>query len=155
GLARIPAAQRSARAAKMLEELRVGHLARRKPGQISGGERQRVALARSLVTDPSILLLDEPLTALDAIVRSAIIADLSAWNAEHRVPIIYVTHSIQEAFALGEHVMVLEQGRIAARGTPFEVLEAPRNDTIAQLAGFENIFDATLQRTDEARGTMT
>jgi molybdate transport system ATP-binding protein len=132
----------------------VGSLARRKPAEISGGEKQRVALARSLVTDPAMLLLDEPLAALDAITKSSIIADLRAWNAAHGIPIIYVTHSLQEAFAVGEAVVVLEGGKIIARGLPMEVLDAPRQETIAQLAGFENLFDATVSQMHEDRGTM-
>jgi molybdate transport system ATP-binding protein len=155
GLAKIPARERRARAASMLDAMRVGNLVGRKPAQISGGEKQRVALARSLVTDPAILLLDEPLAALDAITKSAIVADLRAWNAAHGVPIIYVTHSLEEAFAVGESVVVLEAGKIIARGNPLEVLDAPRQETIAQLAGFENIFDATVSAIHEDRGTMT
>ncbi len=154
GLAKLPANTRRQRSVAILEQMRVGTLAKRKPAEISGGERQRVALARSLVTEPSILLLDEPLAALDAITKSAIIADLRAWNAAHGIPIIYVTHSLEEAFAVGESVVVLENGKIIAHGSPMEVLDAPRQETIAQLAGFENLFEATVAAVHEARGTM-
>jgi molybdate transport system ATP-binding protein len=154
GLSKLPANIRRERAAAILDAMRVGSLARRKPGEISGGEKQRVALARSLVTEPSMLLLDEPLAALDAIAKSSIIADLRAWNAAHGIPIIYVTHSLQEAFAVGEAVVVIEAGKIIARGRPLEVLDAPRQETIAQLAGFENLFDATISALHEDRGTM-
>ena len=154
GLAQLPAVTRRQRGAAILDAMRVGALAKRKPAQISGGEKQRVALARSLVTDPSMLLLDEPLAALDAITKSGIIADLRAWNAAHDIPIIYVTHSLEEALAVGEAVVVLEAGKIIARGNPLEVLDAPRQETIAQLAGFENLFDATVSALHEDRGTM-
>jgi molybdate transport system ATP-binding protein len=154
GLAKLSANTRRERAAVTLDAMRVGSLARRKPSEISGGEKQRAALARSLVTDPAMLLLDEPLAALDAITKSLIIADLRAWNAAHGIPIIYVTHSLQEAFAVGETVVVLEAGKIIARGHPMEVLDAPRQETIAQLAGFENLFDATVSALHEERGTM-
>ena len=154
GLAKLPAKARRARAAAILDEMKVGSLGGRKPTEISGGEKQRVALARSLVTDPAMLLLDEPLAALDAITKSAIIEDLRAWNAAHGIPIIYVTHSLEEAFAVGENVLVLEAGKIIARGHPMEVLDAPRQETIAQLAGFENLFDATVTAVHEERGTM-
>ncbi len=154
GLAKVPANTRRERAAAILDAMRVGSLARRKPAEISGGEKQRVALARSLVTDPTMLLLDEPLAALDAITKSSIIADLRAWNTAHSIPIIYVTHSLQEAFAVGEAVVVLEAGKIIARGRPMDVLDAPRQETIAQLAGFENLFDATVSALHEDRGTM-
>jgi len=155
GLAKLPAKARRERAEAILDAMRVGNLAARKPAQISGGEKQRVALARSLVTNPAVLLLDEPLAALDAIAKSSIIADLRAWNAAHAIPIIYVTHSLQEAFAVGEAVVVLEAGKIIARGSPLEVLDAPRQETIAQLAGFENLFDATVSALHDERGTMT
>jgi molybdate transport system ATP-binding protein len=127
----------------------------RLPGQISGGERQRVALARALVPNPQALLLDEPLAALDRPTRSKIIDDLRTWNEANRIPILYVTHSREEVFALGESVIVVEKGRVIARGTPQDVLGAPRHETVAQLAGFENIFDGTVIAVHLAQGTMT
>ena len=154
GIARLPAAERRARMDATLESFRIAHLLKRKPGQISGGERQRAALARSLVTDPTIMLLDEPLTALDNATKSAILDDLRKWNADHRIPIIYVTHSPNEAFALGERVVVIQAGRVIARGMPHEVLSAPRHETIAQIVGFENVFDAVVLSHDERQGTM-
>ena len=155
GLAKIPADEQRRRAAVILESLRAAHLAARFPGEISGGERQRVALARALVTDPALLLLDEPLAGLDAPAKSAIVEDLRAWNRAHQIPILYVTHDRGEVFALGERVVVLEHGRLIAQGTPHEVMNAPRQEAVAQLAGFENIFDATVEALHEAQGTMT
>jgi molybdate transport system ATP-binding protein len=114
-----------------------------------------VALARVLVTDPCALLLDEPLAALDAATKSKIIDDLRRWNEAHRIPVLYVTHSREEVIALGERVLVMENGRIIAQGTPHQVLSAPLQETVAQLAGFENIFDATVWLTHEDRGTLT
>jgi len=152
GLAR---KERERQTAAILESFRISHLGLRKPAEISGGERQRVALARALVTGPRVLLLDEPLTGLDAITKSKIIADLRAWNHEHHIPVVYVTHNRDEVFALGERVIVLENGGIAAQGTPHEVMTAPRQEMVAQLAGFENIFEATVEAADEGRGTMT
>jgi molybdate transport system ATP-binding protein len=154
GLSRLPSEQRKQRSAAILDSFRVAHLSSRLPGQISGGERQRVALARALVIDPAILLLDEPLAALDAVTKSKIVDDLRSWNQEHNVPIVYVTHSREEVFALGERVIVLENGRPVAQGTPHEMMSAPRMETVAQLAGFENIFDATVTAAHEERGTM-
>jgi molybdate transport system ATP-binding protein len=155
GLARRDAHERRRRVDSMLTSFRIAELRQRRPGEISGGERQRVALARALVTDPCVLLLDEPLAALDAATKARILDDLRAWNQAHRVPILYVTHSREEVFALGERVLVLEQGRVIAQGTPHEVMTAPRQETVAQLAGFENIFDATVVAIHEDRGTMT
>ena len=155
GLDHLAPAERSTRITAILEAFHVAHLRRRRPRDISGGERQRVALARSLVTDPCILLLDEPLAALDAPTKSRIVEDLRRWNDAHRIPILYVTHSREEVFALGDRVVVLENGRMLAQGTPHEVLTAPRQETIAQLAGFENVFDATVVAAHEDRGTMT
>ena len=155
GLARLPADERHARAAAILDAMRVGNLAARKPAEISGGEKQRAALARSIVTDPAMLLLDEPLAALDAITKSSIVEDLRAWNAAHGIPIIYVTHSLEEAFAVGEAVVVLEAGKIIARGSPLEVLDAPRQEIHRAARGFENLFDATVSALHEDRGTMT
>jgi molybdate transport system ATP-binding protein len=155
GLSHLPPAERNQRTAAILAAFRVPHLARTRPGKISGGERQRVALARALVTDPVMLLLDEPLAALDAATKSRIIDDLRAWNEAHRIPILYVTHSREEVFALGESALVLDHGRILAEGTPHEVLSAPRQETVAHLAGFENILDATVESLHADRGTMT
>ena len=154
GLASFPSAERRARVLEILKSFRIAHLRRRKPDEISGGERQRTALARSLVTSPRLLLLDEPFSALDAVTKSSLIADLRAWNAERRIPILYVTHSREEVFALGEHVIALENGRILAQGTPQEVLDAPHRKRMAQLAGFENIFDARILELHEGHGTM-
>ncbi len=155
GLAGLKAAERRQRSDAILESFRISHLRDRRPREISGGERQRVALARALVTDPCVLLLDEPLAGLDAMTKSKILDDLRAWNQAHRIPILYVTHNREEVFALGERVLVLENGRIIAQGTPHEVMSAPRQETVAQLAGFENIFDATVTAAHEDRGTMT
>jgi molybdate transport system ATP-binding protein len=154
GIANLPRAERKQRASAMFEEFRIAHLRRRFPGEISGGERQRVALARALVTDPCVLLLDEPLAALDAATKGKILDDLRQWNRAHRIPILYVTHSREEVLVLGDHVLVIENGRIIAQGTPHQVLRAPLQETVAQLAGFENIFDAVVESVHEDRGTM-
>ncbi len=154
GLAHLPQAERKTRSAAILQAFRIGSLAGRSAREISGGESQRVALARTLVTDPALLLLDEPLAALDVATKARIIDDLREWNRSHCIPILYVTHSREEVFALGESVIVLDRGRIIARGSPHEVMTAPLQETVAQLAGFENIFDATVEAVHPERGTM-
>jgi molybdate transport system ATP-binding protein len=155
GLQSLGGSERQRRSDALMASFRISNLRARQPSEISGGERQRVALARALVTDPCLLLLDEPMVALDATTKSKIIEDLRAWNNDHRIPILYVTHSREEVFALGERVLVLENGRIIAQGTPHEVMSAPRQETVAQLSGFENIFDVTVVAVHEDRGTMT
>jgi molybdate transport system ATP-binding protein len=154
GLAHLPRSERTARTTAILQAFRIAHLAQRSAREISGGEAQRTALARTLVTDPAVLLLDEPLAALDAPTKADIIGDLREWNRMHRIPILYVTHSRDEVFALGERVIVLDAGRIVAQGTPHEVMTAPTQETVAQLAGFENIFDAIVEAVRPERGTM-
>ena len=155
GIAHMPHRERSQRITSLLDAMHISHLAKRKAQSISGGESQRVALARTLVTNPEFLLLDEPLAALDAPIKARVIDDLRSWNRTHNIPILYVTHSREEVFALGERVIVLDAGRILAQGTPHEVLDAPHMETIAQLAGFENIFDGVVEAVHPARGTMT
>ena len=154
GLQKLGASERQRRSREMLEVFKIAELSGRRPAEISGGERQRVALARALVTEPRALLLDEPLAALDRPTKSSLVADLRKWNQSHRVPILFVTHNHEEVFALGDEVIVLDAGRIVAQGRPHEVMRAPRMETVAQLSGFENIFDAKVMALNETRGTM-
>ncbi len=154
GLRDAPEQERRARVAEILEMFRVEKLRERKPREISGGEKQRVALARSLVALPRVLLLDEPLTGLDAELKASIIDDLHAWNAAHKIPIFYVTHSREEVDALGERVIALEHGKIVGEGTPREVLDAPRRRRLAQAAGFENLLMGTVLDLREPDGVM-
>jgi molybdate transport system ATP-binding protein len=154
GLAHLPKDQQLERAATILEAFCVEKLRERKPGEISGGERQRVALARSLVTLPRVLLLDEPLTGLDAELKASIVDDLRAWNAAQKIPILYVTHTRDEVDALGERVIALENGRVVSEGTPHEVLDTPRRKKLAQAAGFENLLAATVIDLRESDGVM-
>ena len=154
GLADVPQPQRSARVHEALGAFRVGDLRGRKPAEISGGEKQRVALARSLVTQPRFLLLDEPLTGLDAALKSSIIDDLRAWNATRRIPVLYVTHSREEVDALGERVIAMDSGRVISEGFPRDVLDTPRHPRLAQTAGFENLLTGTVLALREPDGVM-
>jgi molybdate transport system ATP-binding protein len=154
GLADMPAPQRAPRVKAMLEAFRVEQLAKRKADEISGGEQQRVALARSLATSPKVLLLDEPLTALDEGLKKSIMEDLRRWNAAQNIPILYVTHSRAEVDALGERVIALDQGKIISIGTPHEVLDAPRRSSLAQASGFENLFSGVVTQIRETDGVM-
>jgi molybdate transport system ATP-binding protein len=112
GLADLPPGERASRVSTILPAFHVEALHARRPDEISGGEKQRVALARSLVTQPQVLLLDEPLGALDSELKTSIVGDLRAWNAAQRIPILYVTHSRDEMEALAERVIRLEGGRV-------------------------------------------
>ena len=154
GLGGIKTEDRKQRVAGALESLGILHLQKRRPAEVSGGERQRVALARALVTQPSVLLLDEPLAALDLPVRMKIADDLRRSIQSLPIPVLYVTHSRDEVFMLGERMLMLERGKIIAEGTPHQVMSAPRSETVAQLAGFENVFDAKVASIHEERGTM-
>jgi len=133
---------------------RIEHLLERRPPEISGGERQRVGLARTLVTNPRALLLDEPLTGLDRPSQSRILDDLRVWNDGQRIPIVYVTHSQREVFAIGERVLVLERGRIVADGSPELVMREPETEAMAALVGFENVFDLIVLSRIEDAGVM-
>jgi molybdate transport system ATP-binding protein len=145
---------RASRVQDLLAAFRVEHLARRKPGQISGGEAQRVALARSLVTSPRALLLDEPLKGLDSELKSAIFDDLRAWNRVRQLPILYVTHQRDEVDALSERVIAIDRGQIIAQGAPHSVLDAPRKKRLAYAAGFENHLSAVVLDVRESDGVM-
>lgn len=155
GLKDIAEHDRRARVAEILEAFRVAELRNRRPAQISGGERQRTALARSLVTAPRVLLLDEPLTGLDADLKASIVKDLRAWTAAKRIPILYVTHSREEVDALGERMIAIDNGGVVSHGAPMDVLDAPRRKRLAQAAGFENLLNATVLALREADGVMS
>lgn len=154
GLAEIAESERRARVSEILKAFHVEKQRNQKPAQISGGEKQRTALARSLVTAPRALLLDEPLTGLDAELKASIVEDLRAWNAAKRIPILYVTHSREEVDALGERVIAIESGRVAGFGAPMEVLDAPRRKRLAQAAGFENLLNGAVLDLREPDGVM-
>ncbi len=154
GISHLAPEERRRRVEELLERFHISQLCDRKPREISGGEQQRVALARSLITMPRALLLDEPLTGLEAGLKSAILEDLRAWLGAHRIPILYVTHNREEVDALGERVVALENGRIASVGAPHEVLDAPRRHRLAQAAGFENLLEGTVKDLREMEGVM-
>jgi molybdate transport system ATP-binding protein len=134
GLARLSRTERVKRVSDILERFRIAHIAKQRPGTISGGERQRVALARTLVTEPRALLLDEPMSALDIAIKREIIADLRTWIASRQIPVIYVTHILHEAFSLAEKVIVLREGRIVRQGTPAEALAGEREYLLQVLS---------------------
>ena len=136
GLAR---AERHARAAALLERVSLGALAARRPAELSGGQQQRVALARALAVEPRLLLLDEPLSALDPFLRVRMRAELKEWQTRLGLSFVHVTHSQEEAMALADLVVVMNQGRIEQQGSPHTLFNAPRTEFVARFIGGHNV----------------
>jgi putative spermidine/putrescine transport system ATP-binding protein len=134
-------AERQARALELLERVSLGHLAQRKPGELSGGQQQRVALARALITQPRVLLLDEPLSALDPFLRVQMRAELRRWQKELGLTFIHVTHSQEEAMALADQMVVMNQGVIEQTGAPSEVYNRPASEFVARFMGGHNVLE--------------
>ncbi|MBM7456115.1 putative spermidine/putrescine transport system ATP-binding protein [Oceanisphaera litoralis] len=133
------------RVAEMLEMMELGALAHRRISQLSGGQRQRVALARAIITSPRVLLLDEPLTALDALLRERLRADINSLLRKLGITAIYVTHDQDEAMALGDRIVVMEQGRVSQIGSPREIYFTPKNDFVADFIGQINVFEGQIR----------
>src|SRR6476469_4733750 len=132
---------RAARVARALELVRLSEYAERRPHQMSGGQQQRVALARALVLEPSVLLLDEPLGALDAKLRHSLRAELTSLQQEVGITFVFVTHDQEEALEMSDRLAVMDGGRIAQLGTPQEVYREPRSEFVADFLGVANLMD--------------
>jgi len=146
GLHRLAAAGRASRVAELAERFGLEDLLDRSPGQLSGGQKQRVALARALAPRPRLLLLDEPLSALDAPTREVLRGELRHLLEQSGVPAIVVTHDRIEALALGDRLAVLVDGAIRQVGPVHEVFSAPADVEVARVVGTENVFPARLVR---------
>jgi putative spermidine/putrescine transport system ATP-binding protein len=131
---------RQARAMELLERVSLGALSARKPAELSGGQQQRVALARALINEPKVLLLDEPLSALDPFLRIRMRAELKEWQTKLSMTFVHVTHSQEEAMALADLVVVMNAARIEQQGTPHEVFNAPRTEFVARFIGGHNVI---------------
>lgn len=133
-------AERQRRAEQWLDRMQISEFADRNIAQLSGGQRQRVALARSLVVEPEILLLDEPLSALDAALKVRMQSVLKNLQRETGITFVYVTHSQSEAFSMADRVVIMSRGRIEQIGTPQEIYGAPKTRFVADFLGSSNIF---------------
>jgi putative spermidine/putrescine transport system ATP-binding protein len=140
-IAGTPAPERAQRVAELAELTALPETLSRYPHQLSGGQRQRVALARALATQPRVLLLDEPLSALDAPIRQALRAEIRRIQQQVRIATIYVTHDQEEALALADRVVVMEAGRICEVGQPAEIYHRPRSAFTAAFIGSNNLLE--------------
>jgi spermidine/putrescine transport system ATP-binding protein len=125
-----------------------GH-AHKKPNQLSGGQKQRVAIARALINEPSVLLLDEPLSALDAKLRQHMLIELDTIHDKIGITFIYVTHDQQEALSVSDRLAVMNQGDVLQIGTPHEIYESPATDFVARFIGETNLFDAKVMSVEK------
>src|SRR5690606_7490810 len=150
---KMPRAQRHARADEMLSMVKLDGLGDRKPGQLSGGQRQRVALARALVNRPSVLLLDEPLGALDLKLREQMQEELKSIQRQVGITFIYVTHDQGEALAMSDRIAVFNHGRIEQIGSPTEIYDRPATAFVAGFVGVSNLItgDAAVRILGERR----
>jgi putative spermidine/putrescine transport system ATP-binding protein len=137
---KVPRAERQRRAEEMLEMVALGSMGRRRPSQLSGGQRQRVALARALVNHPSVLLLDEPLGALDLKLREQMQVELKAIQRRVGITFVYVTHDQGEALGMSDRIAVFNHGRIEQIGAPADIYEHPASAFVAGFVGVSNIL---------------
>jgi putative spermidine/putrescine transport system ATP-binding protein len=145
-LKRVPLSERQKRVEEMLDLVQLGNLSNRKPSQLSGGQRQRVALARALINQPKILLLDEPLGALDLKLRQQMQMELKAIQKRLGITFIYVTHDQEEALTMSDRLAVFNLGKIEQIGSPSEVYEHPKTTFVANFVGVSNVIDASLAK---------
>lgn len=152
----VPRREAERAATAWLERLGIGDLAKRRPGQLSGGQAQRVAIARALATEPRLLLLDEPMAGLDVGVATALRIELARHLAAYDGVTLLVTHDAIDALTLADRVLVVDEGRVAQFGTPEEVAQRPATDHVARLVGLNvirapgemRVFDPTAVNVD-------
>lgn len=139
-------AERRRKAREMLDRVQLAHLADRLPAQLSGGQQQRVALARALIANPEVLLLDEPLSALDESLRLKMRSELKRLQSELGITFIHVTHTQPEAMALADKVIVMDHGVIEQAGSPVEVYDRPHSSYVARFMGGQNVITGRVSR---------
>ena len=146
---------RRARAGRMLEMVHLSQFADRLPAQLSGGQQQRVALARALAPAPKVLLLDEPLSALDLKLRQAMRVELKQLQEDTGITFIFVTHDQEEALTMSDRIAVMSNGRVQQIGTARDIYEAPVNRFVADFIGETNILQVDVESVSEGRATVT
>ncbi|RJP23497.1 MAG: ABC transporter ATP-binding protein [Deltaproteobacteria bacterium] len=147
-LRKVPSAEAARRAGEMLERFRIAHLAGRSARTLSGGEAQRVSLARAFAVDPEVVFLDEPFSGLDPESREEIVDDLETALRVSGTTAVFVTHDRVEALRLGDRIAVMHGGRIAQVGAPDEVMNRPANGVVASFVGIETVLDAIVAAAD-------
>lgn len=153
GAERHPRLERHRRVNEMLERFRLKEVAGRRPHEVSGGQKQRCSIARALIGGPKLLLLDEPARGLDAVLRAELYDVLRQVRAEYSIPVVLVTHDLDECFALGDSMLVIREGRIVQSGTPRRILEQPAGVEVARLLGISNLFPGEITALDPGRKT--
>ncbi len=143
---KMPKAKTASEVERFLELIRLPGYGDRKPSELSGGEKQRVALARALINQPTILLLDEPLAALDLQLRKQMQIELKTLQRQVGITFVYVTHDQGEALALSDRIAVMRDGKLLQVGTPAEIYDAPQTRFVANFIGTSNFFEGTLSR---------
>lgn len=150
---RLPRMERRRRVGEMLEKFHLNDVNGRRPHELSGGQKQRASIARALLAAPRILLLDEPARGLDPALRLELYEVLRQVRAEYRIPVVLVTHDLEECFELGNQMFVLDEGRLVQSGPPAEVLESPASAQVARLMGRANLLAAEIKALDPAAKT--
>lgn len=150
---RRPRLERHRRVNEMLEKFQLTEVSGRRPHEVSGGQKQRCSIARALIGEPKLLLLDEPARGLDALLRAGLYTTLRKVRADFNVPILLVTHDLDECFELGDEMLVMREGRIVQSGAPKDVLRQPANVEVARLLGVQNLFSAEITALDPGRNT--
>ncbi|MFM7426807.1 MAG: ABC transporter ATP-binding protein [Elainella sp.] len=153
-IAKVAPAEIGPRVAEALKMFRIAELGERRPAQLSGGQQQRVALARALINRPKVLLLDEPLSALDAKIREEVRQELRDLQRQTNLTFIYVTHDQEEALALSDRIAVMHSGQVEQVGTPQEIYQRPASLFVAQFIGKANLFSGRVVELDPLQSKL-
>lgn len=149
----LPRLERHRRIADLLDRFKLADLAGRYPRELSGGQKQRASIARALIAEPGALLLDEPGRGLDAVLRNDLYSLILEMKASLKIPMLLVTHDLEECLALADNVLIYDAGKIVHRGPPVELLRNPGTAAVARLLGDFNLYDAEVIALDPARQT--